>query len=129
MANTRVGVVLWKVADRTVAILLMLGAVGHTLGSFKVYGAQPIVLLWSLCASVLCVLLGAINLLRVNRPDDTALAWICAAGVFCWLVATITFGRLIGNLLDFRIVVFSVLSILLVLFAVRTAAKARRQRA
>jgi hypothetical protein len=34
---------------------------------------------------------------------------------------------LIGNLLDFRIVVFSILSILLVLFALRTVASARRR--
>jgi hypothetical protein len=115
----------WKNLDRTLAILLLLGAVGHTLGSFKTYGGQPMVLLWALCASVLVVLLGAINLLRVSRPGDAALAWICVGAMICWLACTLTFGHLIGNLLDFRIVIFAVLSTGLILFGVRSAVRSR----
>jgi hypothetical protein len=115
----------WKNLDRTLAILLLLGAVGHTLGSFKTYGGQPMVLLWALCASVLVVLLGAINLLRVSRPGDAALAWICVGAMICWLACTLAFGHLIGNLLDFRIVIFAVLSIGLILFGVRSAVRSR----
>jgi hypothetical protein len=110
-----------KNLDRTFAALLMLGAVGHTLGSIKVYGSQPMVLLWALSASVLCVLLGAINLLRVNRPQDAALAWVCAAGMVAWLACTLTFGHLIGNFLDPRILIFSLISLGLIFFSVRTA--------
>ena len=113
----------WKNLDRTLAVLLMLGAVGHTLGSLKTYGDQPVVLLWALCASVLVVLLGAINLLRVSRPADIALAWICVGGMVCWLACTLAFGHLIGNLADFRIVIFAVLSIGLIFFGVRTAVR------
>jgi hypothetical protein len=113
----------WKNLDRTLAVLLMLGAVGHTLGSLKTYGDQPIVLLWALCASLLVVLLGAINLLRVSRPADAALAWICVGGMVCWLACTLAFGHLIGNLADFRIVIFAVLSIGLIFFGVRTAVR------
>jgi hypothetical protein len=107
--------------DRLFAVLLMLGAVGHTFGSFKTYGSEPKTLLWSLCASVLCVLLGAINLLRVARPGDVALAWICVGGMLCWLAVTLTFGHLIGNLFDFRIVIFTVISVGLILFGLRSA--------
>jgi len=114
-----------KNLDRTLAVLLMHGAVGHTLGSIKTYGGEPMVLLWALSASVLCVLLGAINLLRVNRPRDAALAWVCAAGMVAWLACTLTFGHLIGNLLDFRIVIFAVLSTGLILFGVRSAVRSR----
>jgi len=114
----------WKNIDRTFAVLLLLGAVGHTLGSFKTYGSQPIVLLWSLSASVLCVLLGAINLLRSSRPNDATLAWISVGGMVCWLVLTFAFGNLIGNLLDFRILIFAVISVALILFSVRTAMRA-----
>jgi hypothetical protein len=116
----------WKSLDRTFAVLLMLGAVGHTLGSFKTYGGQPIVLLWALCASVLAVLLGAINLLRVNRPADAAVAWIGVGGMVCWLACTLAFGHLIGNLADFRIVIFTVISIGLIFFGVRTAIRSRQ---
>lgn len=115
----------WKALDQALSVLLMLGAVGHTFGSFKTYGAQPIVLLWALSASVLCVLLGAINLLRANRPQDSALAWICVGGLLCWLATTVTFGRLIGNLLDLRIVIFAVISVGLLAFAARSALYAR----
>jgi hypothetical protein len=115
----------WKNIDRTLAVLLLLGAVGHTLGSFKTYGGQPMVLLWALCASVLVVLLGAINLLRVSRPRDATLAWICVGGMICWLACTLTFGHLIGNLLDFRIVIFAVLATGLILFGLRSAVRAR----
>jgi hypothetical protein len=110
----------WKNLDRTLAVLLMLGAIGHTLGSFKTYGGQPMVLLWALCASVLVVLLGAINLLRVNRPGDAALAWICVAGMVCWLACTCIFGHLIGNFGDFRIVIFALISSGLLFFSLRT---------
>jgi hypothetical protein len=115
----------WKNVDRTLAILLMLGAVGHTLGSFKTYGGQPVVLLWALCASVLVVLLGAINLLRVNRPRDAALAWICVGGMVCWLACTLTFGDLLGNFLDFRIMIFAVICIGLIFFGMRTAVRSK----
>jgi hypothetical protein len=126
MAYQNAGAKLRRNIDRAFAILLMLGAVGHTLGSFKAYGTQPIALLWSLCASVLCVLLGTINLLRTNRSQDTALAWICTLGSLCWLIIMIIFGTLIGNLLDVRIVIFSVLSAGLVLFSLRTVGTASR---
>lgn len=115
-----------KGLDRLFAVLLMLGAAGHTLGSIKAYGSQPIVLLWALCASVLCVLLGAINLLRVARPADAVLGWICVGGMLCWLATTLAFGHLIGNLLDFRIVIFAVISVALILFAVLTATRTLR---
>ena len=116
----------WKNLDRTLAVLLLLGALGHTLGSLKIYGGEPMVLLWALSASVLCVLLGAINLLRVNRPQDAALASICAAGMVAWLACTLAFGHLIGNFLDLRIVIFSLISIGLIFFSLRTAANSKR---
>jgi hypothetical protein len=71
------------------------------------------------------VLLGAINLLRVSRPGDAALAWICVGGMVCWLACTLAFGHLIGNLADLRIVIFAVLSIGLIFFGVRTAVRSR----
>jgi len=108
--------------DRTLGILLALGAAGHTMGSLKTYSEQPMVLLWALCASVLIVLLGVINVLRVSRPRDAALAWVCAGGLVCWLVAAIIFGKLVGNVFDFRVIIFAVLSIGLIFFSLRTVA-------
>jgi len=107
--------------DRALGVLLMLGCVGHSLGSIKSYSTQPMPLLWALCASVLVALLGSMNLLRSYRPADRALAWLTCAGTFCWLVAAVVFGNLIGNVLDLRVIVFTLLCIGLIGFGLRTA--------
>jgi hypothetical protein len=101
----RGGVVLLKL-DRTLAVLLVLGAAGHTLGSIKAYSQQPIVLLWALCASLYTVLLGVVNLLRTARPADRALAWVAVVASACWIPVSIAFGVLIGQPFDPRVVVF-----------------------
>ena len=56
------------IADRLLSILLILGAAGHTLGVVKFYKGQPHPLFWSLCATVLILLVAAVNLLRTRRP-------------------------------------------------------------
>src|SRR5215469_7525565 len=62
------GTVMLKYLDRTLAVLLALGAgVGHTLGSLAAYAHEPTTLLWSLNTSVLGVLLGTLHLLRSFR--------------------------------------------------------------
>ena len=49
-----------RYTDRALAVLLFLGAVvGHTYGSFKLYGHNPLMLFWALHASVLGGLLAS----------------------------------------------------------------------
>ena len=108
-----------KNIDRFFAVLLLIGAGGHTFGSFAGYSHQPIVLLWALCASVLAVLLGVINLLRTYRSGDHALAWIAAAGNSSWLVITIVFGILIAKPFDPRVVGFVVIALALIAFSLK----------
>jgi hypothetical protein len=110
-----------RLLDRIFAIVLLVGAVGHTLGSFRAYSSQPMPLFWALNASVLVALLGVLNLLRAKRPADRVLAWITAAGTLCWLIGSIIFGMLIGHPLDPRVLTFLVVSAGLVLFSVQTA--------
>jgi hypothetical protein len=111
-----------KVIDRTCAVVLGLGAaVGHTYGSFKAYGHDETTLLWALNASVLGLLLGALNLLRSARPDDRALAAIVGAGTVCWIISAARFGFLIDNPLDPRVLMFLLVSVILVLFNLQTA--------
>ena len=78
-----------KNLDRALAMLLSLGAIGHTFGAI--------------------VLVGAINLLRTWRPGDRLLACLAATGTLCWLVISVAFGVIINNLTDFRVVVFAIL--------------------
>jgi hypothetical protein len=110
-----------RITDRTLAILLLLGAVGHTLGSIKFYAQEPLTMLWALCASLFVVLLAAVNLLRTNRPADRTLAWITSAGTLCWLIAAIVFGMLLGKPLDPRVVYFVLVCAGLIVFGLRTA--------
>jgi hypothetical protein len=109
------------ILDRALGCLLLLGGVGHTLGSFQAYGKDPMMLLWSLCASIFVFLLGGLNLLRAGRPGDRALAWLCLVAGICWIVASLRFGSLIGNVFDFRPLIFVVITLGLCGFCVRTA--------
>lgn len=100
---------------------MVVGALGHAMGSHRVYGQNPELLLWSLCASLAELLLAALNLLRAGRPDDPALAWVSFAGCLGQLVAVIAFGKLIGNFFDFRPLIQGVVTLALAGFSLRTA--------
>ena len=93
---------------------------GHTVGSVLFYRNEPMTMLWSLCASLFVFMFGAISFIRAGRPEDTALAWVCLAAGIAWLAASLRFAGLIGNYFDFRPVLFSLVSIGICLFCLRT---------
>ena len=109
-----------RVVDRVLSLLLILGGVGHTLGSFKAYGAEPMMLLWSLCAGLFIFFYGAVNLVRAGRPEDKALAWVCLLGGVGWIAASLRFGVLIGNVTDARPMIFVVITLGLCGMCLRT---------
>jgi hypothetical protein len=109
-----------KVLDRILGCLLILGGLGHTVGSLHFYSNDKMTMLWSLCASLFVFLFGALSLLRAGRPRDTALAWICLFAGLCWIAASLRFGVLIGNLFDPRPIVFTILTLGLCFFCLRT---------
>jgi hypothetical protein len=109
-----------KVIDRVLSCLLILGGVGHTVGSLHFYKSDPMTMLWSLCASLFIFLFGAISFIRAGRPGDTTLAWLCLAAGIGWIAASVRFGALIGNFFDFRPLVFGLLTIGLCAMCVRT---------
>ena len=49
---------------------MLLGGVGHGVGSYQSYKNQPMNLLWALSASSSAFLLAAVNLLRAGRPEE-----------------------------------------------------------
>jgi hypothetical protein len=114
-----------KTLDRVFGYLMILGGVGHTLGSLKVYGKEPMTLLWALSASLAVFLLAALNLLRSGTNPDRRLAWICAIGCLAWVGFAMCFGMLIGNVFDFRPLLNAVIALVLALFSVRTALRAQ----
>lgn len=115
------GIFTMRFLDKAMAVSLALGAVGHTFGSIKAFRDHPAQLLWALCASVLIVLVGAINLLRTSRPGDRSLACLAAFGALSWLAASLAFGAIIDNLFDIRVLIFALLSGGLLVFSVRDA--------
>lgn len=109
-----------KILDRVLGCVLILGGVGHTLGSLQFYKNDQMTLLWSLSDSLFILLLGALNLVRAGRPGDTALAWICLVAGLCHIASTLRFGTLIGNFFDFRVVLFILVTLGLCAMSVRT---------
>ena len=113
-----------KWIDRGLSFLLILGGIGHTFGVLSFY-SNPHTLFWSLTASLLIFLLAAINLLRTWRPADRTLAIIASCASATYLVFTFRFGQLIGDLTDFRVILFGVLTAGLTVFGLRQAMRAR----
>jgi hypothetical protein len=106
---------------RAFAALLLLGAVGHTLGSINVYKGQPHALFWSLCTSVLIVVVAAMNWLRADRPQDLGLAWVTAVATLAYAGISVGFGFLIGSPLDWRALSFAAVSLVLAALSAGTA--------
>ena len=109
-----------KILDRILSVLLILGGVGHTLGSFQAYKNDQMMLLWSLSASLFIFLLGGLNLVRAGRHKDVAITWLCLVGGFCHIASSLRFGFLIGNVFDFRPLVFVIITLGLCAMCVRT---------
>ena len=107
--------------DKALAALLVLGTLGHTIGSFQFYQGQPHALFWALCTSVLIVVVAAMNRLRADRPLDTGLAWVTAVTTLAYAGVSVGFGFLIGNPMDWRALAFGAVSLALCFLSLRTA--------
>jgi hypothetical protein len=111
-----------RIVDRSLAVLLIIVAGGgHAAGAIATYHDQPIALLSALGMSVLAILIGALNLLRTNRPNDRALAWLAVGATAAWFIISVSFGFLIGNLLDPRVIGFVLITAGLTYFGLTTA--------
>jgi hypothetical protein len=112
--------VVLKALDRILSVLLILGGVGHTFGSFQAYKNDQMTLLWSLSASLFIFLLGTLNLVRASRHKDVPIAWLCLVGGLCHIASSLRFGFLIGNFFDFRPLIFVIITLGLCAMCVRT---------
>ncbi|MGO9318647.1 MAG: hypothetical protein ACLPXT_09225 [Terracidiphilus sp.] len=110
-----------KIIDRIFAGILILGGLLHGWGSFHLYRNEPMTMLWSICATLLTLLVAAVNLLRVERPGDRPLAWISFAGSLSWAMAAFAAGVLIGNVFDPRPMMHWVTALVLAGFSLRAA--------
>lgn len=113
------------ILDRLFGWLLALGGLLHAFGSWTAYHAAPEQLLWAWSGSLAAILLAALNLLRVGRPADRPLAWVCLAGCLAWIAVAVGFGEVIGNVFDPRAVIHALNAAVLAAMSVRTLVQAR----
>ena len=113
-----------KIIDRVFAWILVVGGLLHGFGSFHMYAKEPMTLLWSLCATLLTLLIAAINLLRVARHSDRPLVWISFAGSLSWAVAAFAAGVLIHNIFDPRPMTHWVTALVLAGFSLKAVLEA-----
>ena len=110
-----------KTLDRVFSVLLFLGGIGHSLGSYAAYSAKLETLLWALSASQLVFLLGTLNFVRAGRQGDRALAWITIIFNLTFLASVFAFfGMVVHNLLDPRVIGFTLIVLVLCVMSVRT---------
>jgi hypothetical protein len=107
--------------DRMAGWLLAIGAAGHAYGTYESYPFVTVTFVWSLAGSVAAGLLAAINLLRINRPHDSSLAWISVAGCVAWLLIAVGFGLVANSLRDARVAYHIVVTAVLLVFSLRSA--------
>jgi hypothetical protein len=110
-----------KIADRTLGALLLIGGVLDGFGSYQAYANAPSVLVWALSGSLAAILLAGINLLRIDRPGDHALAWVSSAGCLAWIAIAVAFGLTLGNPLDPRVLYHVIATLALAVFSLRAA--------
>jgi predicted MFS family arabinose efflux permease len=116
-----------KTTDRVFGCLLILGGMGHTGGTLIGYKSKPELMLWSLSASLFIFLLGTLNLVRAGRHEDSALGWITLVFNVCQIVSVIAFGRLIQNMLDARVIGFTVILLVLCAMSLQTISDGSRE--
>ena len=109
-----------KTIDRIFGVLLVLAACGHIGGTMMWLPAWSGMWVWSLGAALAGLLLGALNIIRAGRPDDTTIALVAVIGTACWILNALAFGKSIGNLLDPRVAGHVVISSVLVVFGILT---------
>jgi hypothetical protein len=112
--------------DLTFGWLMILGCIGHTLGTMKYYTALSDVWVWSLGTSLAGFILGALNVLRATRSPDKAVAAITLPGSAAFVLIAIGFGVAIHNLGDPRVIGNVVIATALALFSLSTLVKSVR---
>ncbi|MFL6429682.1 MAG: hypothetical protein ACJ71S_15665 [Acidobacteriaceae bacterium] len=109
-----------RIVDRIFGWLMVLAALLHCMGTLTAHLGEDVTL-WSLGAGLGELLLAAINLMRVGRPADRALAWVSFAGCLGWLVVIAGFAHLIHSFVDFRVVIQGVITLVLAVMSARGA--------
>jgi hypothetical protein len=109
------------IIDRIAGWLLVIGALLHGYGAYLAYPTLTSELVWAWSGSAAALLLAAINLLRANRPDDHALAWISLGGCLLWIGIVGAFAATLPNPIDPRPLYHLIVTFVLAALSLRTA--------
>ncbi len=115
--------------DQIFGALLILGSCGHTAGTIMWLPAMSGIWIWSLGSALAGLLLGALNLVRAARPYDKPVALIAVIGTALWALIAFAFGKSIGNIFDPRPLIHVIVSVVLVIFGIRTLRYANSNKA
>jgi hypothetical protein len=113
-----------KITDRILGWLLVVASLLHTMGAVGAYRNMAVTLVWALSGTLAGLLLAGLNLLRVGRPNDRTLAWVSFAGCLGWMAVALAFGKVTGNIFDFRPFTHVIITALLAAMSLRTAMRA-----
>jgi hypothetical protein len=113
-------------ADRVFGWLLVLGGVLHAVGSWTGYKSAPETLVWALSGSLAALLVAALNLLRVGRPNDFELALVSLGGSVAWMAVALGFGIVIGSIVDPRALIHTLNAMILAGMSLRTLGRAKK---
>jgi len=110
--------------DRALSILLILAGIVHIFDSFHAFD-DPLTILWSVVGALFVILVGVISLLRVSRPSDRALAWICLVSELVWLAVAFWFGHVTQDPARLHLLMVIVLTLGMCVFSARTIVAAK----
>ena len=85
------------------AWLLVVGALLHAFGSYRLLDHKSGEFVWSLGSSLAAVLVAAFNLLMLSHPAEGTIALIACLSALAWAAVAYGFGRSIGKFFDPRV--------------------------
>lgn len=97
-----------RIAERVLLVLLALGALGHTIGTFALLELGTPLFVWSLAGALAVWLLVALHGLRTARPADRSVALVAVVGSLAWAIVALLFGASIGDVADPRALMHAV---------------------
>lgn len=112
-----------KILERIFIGLMLLGAIGHLIGTFTRTDIGSVLFVWSLSGVLACSLVVALNVIRHIRPGDRLIAFVSFAGNLSWLTVVVLFGLSVQNIFDPRVLMHAVAAIALSIYASITIRK------